>query len=118
MKKLKQGWNWRYNVQSEGGETIIEEEAWLKTTHDERKMLSPYPYGDGRREDAVCDEIRGAFRELHTSAREDGVEVRNLAPGRWGEVRWLISTDIDSTVVSDFIKSLRAINRVDVIIKK
>ena len=112
--RCKLGWNWRFVFEEthRGSDvvTIVTQKLIWRSRHDFDIVISPYPYGDGCREDVVAESIREAIFDLHGDAQSSGVKVEELNGRDFDQLA--IGAPIDSSVVRDFARSLGLIRRV------
>ena len=112
--RCKLGWNWRFvfeeTHQGRDVVTIVTQKLIWRSRHDFDIVISPYPYGEGHREDAVAESIREAIFDLHGDAQSSGVKVEELNGRDFDQL--LIGAPIGSAVVRDFARSLGRIRRV------
>ena len=120
---MKLGYNFEFKIDeiaSADGTTcvVIDESMWHQSrSFGPEQIISGYPYGHGRYEDTVVDQIHETMQEFCLSGRDSGLEVRS-AFGRWQQPRWIVpGCTLGDELVQGLIKSLSRLNRVTVFVR-
>ena len=119
-KKFKIGFNFQYHLhEKKAGDgscvVIVEEHLFLLSrSRGLDRIISGYPYGSGRYEDNVVDDLRDLWEMFIAEARECEIDVRSTY-NCWHEPRWIIpDCSLDSELVKGLVAGLARMNRITV----